>query len=33
MGLNTTTYVLSTGYTKSTSDSLGAVKGAPATIK
>lgn len=33
MGLNTTTYVLSKGYTKSTSDSLGAVKGAPATIK
>lgn len=33
MGLNTTTYVLSKGYTKSTSNSLGAVKGAPATIK
>lgn len=33
MGLNTTTYVLSKGYTKNTADSLGAVKGAPATIK
>ena len=33
MGLNTITYVLSKGYTKSTSDSLGAIKGAPATIK
>ena len=33
MGLNTITYVLSKGYTKSTSDSLGAVKGAPAIIK
>lgn len=33
MGLNTTAYVLSKGYTKSTSGSLGAVKGAPATIK
>ena len=33
MGLNTITYVLSKGYTKSTSDSLGAVKGTPAIIK
>lgn len=33
MGLNTTTYVLSKGYTKNTADSLGAIKGAPATIK
>ena len=33
MGLNTTTYVLSKGYTKNTADSLGAVKGAPVTIK
>ena len=33
MGLNTTTYALSKGYTNDTADSLGAVKGAPATIK
>ena len=33
MGLNTTTYALSKGYTNDTADSLGAVKGAPTTIK